>query len=79
MKQSEKEVRQKIKQANNCYVFSMLDGVDVGHYFKTTKSDVWHWTRQYIRMTKKNSPPYDDLTNLNNTIVLREDGDLYIN
>jgi len=78
MTQNEKEVRQKIKQANNCYVYSMLDGVDVGHYFKTTKSDVWYWTRQYIRMTKKNSPPYDDLTNLNNTFVLREDGDLYI-
>jgi len=79
MKQNEKEVRQKIKQANNCYVYSMLDGVDVGHYFKTTKSDVWYWTRQYIRTTKKNPPPYDDLTNLNNTFVLREDGDLYIN
>jgi hypothetical protein len=79
MKQSEKEVRQKIKQAKNCYVYSMLDGVDVGHYFRTTKSDVWYWTRKYIRMTKKNSPPYDDLTNLNNTFVLREDGDLYIN
>jgi|TARA_R110000744_G_scaffold54282_2_gene115287 hypothetical protein len=78
MKQNEKEVRQKIKQANNCYVYSMLDGVDVGHYFKTTKSDVWYWTRKYIRMTKKNPPPYDDLTNLNNTFVLREDGDLYI-
>jgi len=79
MKQDEKEVRQKIKQANNCYVYSMIDGVDVGHYFKTTKSDVWYWTRQYIRTTKKNPPSYDDLTNLNKTFVLREDGDLYIN
>ena len=79
MTQNEKEVRQKIKQANNCYVYSMIDGVDVGHYFKTTKSDVWYLTRQYIRTSKKNPPPYDDLTNLNNTFVLREDGDLYIN
>jgi hypothetical protein len=79
MTQHEKEVRQKIKQANNCYVYSMIDGVDVGHYFKTTKSDVWYWTRQYIRTTKKNPPLYDDLTNLNKTFVLREDGDLYIN
>ena len=53
----------------------MIDGVDVGQYFKTTKSDVWHWTRQYIRSNKDNL----DFTNLNNTFVLREDGDLYIN
>ena len=79
MTQNEKEVRQKIKQANNCYVWCMIDGVDVGQYFKTTKSDVWHWTRQYIRSNKKNPPPHDDLTNLNKTFVLREDGDLYIN
>jgi len=75
MTQNEKEVRQKIKQANNCYVWCMIDGVDVGQYFKTTKSDVWHWTRQYIRSNKDNL----DFTNLNNTFVLREDGDLYIN
>tara|TARA_R110002020_G_scaffold463608_1_gene683732 strand:- start:47 stop:274 length:228 start_codon:yes stop_codon:yes gene_type:complete len=75
MTQNEKEVRQKIKQANNCYVYSMIDGVDVGQYFKTTKSDVWHWTRQYIRSNKYHS----DFINLNETFVLREDGDLYIN
>ena len=75
MTQNEKEVRQKIKQANNCYVWCMIDGVDVGQYFKTTKSDFWHWTRQYIRSNKDNL----DFTNLNNTFVLREDGDLYIN
>ena len=75
MTQNEKEVRQKIKQANNCYVWCMIDGQNVGHYFKTTKSDIWHWTRQYLRSNKHNT----DFTKLNNTLVLRENGDLYIN
>jgi hypothetical protein len=75
MTQNEKEIRQKIKQANCCYVWCMMDGVDVGQYFKTTKTDVWHWTRQYMRSNKHNS----NFKNLNNTYCLREDGDLYIN
>jgi len=75
MTQQEKEVREKIKKANNCYVWCMIDGVDVGEYFKTTKGDVWYWTRKYIRNNKANT----DFTNLNNTFVLRENGDLYVN
>ena len=74
MTQNEKEVRQKIKQANSCYVWCMVDGQDIGHYFKTTKSDVWHWTRQYLRSNK-----HTDFENLNNTYCLRDTGDLYIN
>ena len=75
MTQNEKEIRQKINQANCCYVWCMIDGVDVGQYFKTTKSDVWHWTRRYIRSNKHNT----DFEDLNNTYCLRDDGDLYIN
>ena len=33
-----KEVKDKINTAKNCYVYCVLDGVDVGHYFKTIKS-----------------------------------------
>jgi len=75
MKQDEREVREKIKKANNCFVWCMIDGVDVGEYFKTTKTDIWFYVRKYIRNNKENT----DFENLNSTIVLREDGDLYVN
>lgn len=71
------EVRKKIRKANNCYVWAMLDGQDVGQYFKTSKTEVLFWVRKYLRDNGNND--YCDFENLNNTIVLREDGDLYVN
>jgi|TARA_R100000084_G_scaffold86659_1_gene41248 hypothetical protein len=71
------EVRKKIRKANNCYVWAMLDGQDVGQYFKTSKTEVLYWVRKYLRDNGNND--YCDFENLNNTIVLREDGDLYVN
>ena len=54
----------------------MLDGQDVGEYFKTTKTQVLFYVRKYFR---NNNDGSCDFENLNNTIVLREDGDLYVN
>ena len=66
------EVRTKIRKANNCFVWCMLDGQDVGQYFKTSKTEVLFYVRKYI---KNNS----NLENLSNAVILRDDGDLYIN
>ena len=55
----------------------MLDGQDVGQYFKTSKTEVLFWVRKYFRDNGNNE--YCDFENLNNTIVLRDDGDLYVN
>jgi len=71
------EVRTKIRKANNCFVWCMLDGQDVGQYFKTSKTEVLFWVRKYFRDNGKDD--YCDFENLNNTVVLRDDGDLYIN
>ena len=74
---NEQEVRTKIRKANNCYVWCILDGSDVGQYFKTSKTEVLYWVRKYLRDNGNND--YCDFENLNNTIVLREDGDVYVN
>ena len=73
---NEQEVRTKIRKANNCYVWCILDGSDVGQYFKTSKTEVLFWVRKYFR--DSTSSDDCDFENLNNTIVLREDGDLYV-
>jgi len=70
------EIRTKVREANNCFVWCMLDGQDVGEYFKTTKTQVLFYVRKYFR---NNNDGSCDFENLNNTIVLREDGDLYVN
>ena len=67
-----KEVKDKINTAKNCYVYCVLDGVDVGHYFKTIKSDINYWTNSYFKDNQ-------NLDSISKTFDLREDGDLYIN
>ena len=71
------EVRTKIRKANNCFVWCVLDGQDVGEYFKTSKTEVLFYVRKYFRDNGKDD--YCDFENLNNAVVLRDDGDLYIN
>ena len=71
------EVRIKIRKANNCFVWCVLDGQDVGEYFKTSKTEVLFYVRKYFRDNGKDD--YCDFENLNNAVVLRDDGDLYIN
>ena len=71
------EVRIKIRKANNCFVWCVLDGQDVGEYFKTSKTEVLFYVRKYFRNNGKDD--YCDFENLNNAVVLRDDGDLYIN
>ena len=71
------EVRIKIRKANNCFVWCVLDGQDVGEYFKTSKTEVLFYVRKYFRDNGKDD--YCDFENLNNAVVLRYDGDLYIN
>ena len=71
------EVRIKIRKANNCFVWCVLDGQDVGQYFKTSKTEVLFYVRKYFRDNGKDD--YCDFENLNNAVVLRDDGDLYIN
>jgi hypothetical protein len=67
-----KEILNKVKKANYCFVWCVLDSYDVGYYFRTSKTEVLFYVRKYL---KNNS----NLENLNNAVVLREDGDLYIN
>ena len=69
-----KEILNKIKKAKFCFVNCTIDGEDVAEYFRTPKSEIYFYVRKYI----KNNLEYG-LNNLNNTIVLREDGDLYVN
>ena len=71
------EVRIKIRKANNCFVWCVLDGQDVGEYFKTSKTEVLFYVRKYFRDNGKDD--YCDFENLNNAVVLRDNGDLYIN
>ena len=66
------EILKKINKAKECYVWCVMDGQDVGHYFKTTKSDVLHWTKKYLEDNT-------NLENLDNAFKLRETGVLFIN
>ena len=49
---NEQEVRTKIRKANNCYVWCILDGSDVGQYFKTSKTEVLFWVRKYFLINR---------------------------
>ena len=69
-----KEILNKIKKAKYCYVWCVLDSYDVGYYFRTSKTEVLFYIRKYLKNNKDGN-----LENLNNAVVLREDGDLYIN
>ena len=66
------EILKKINKAKECYVWCVMDGQDVGHYFKTTKQDVLYWVNKYIEDNA-------DLTNLNNCLDLREHDLSHIN
>ena len=69
-----KEILNKIKKAKHCFVWCVLDSYDVGYYFRTSKTEVLFYIRKYLKNNKDGN-----LENLNNAVVLREDGDLYIN
>jgi hypothetical protein len=72
MKDTKKEILKRINTATAFYVWCVMDGRDDGQYFKTTKSEVLHWTKLYL---KGNT----DLENLDNCFRLRECGALFIN
>ena len=69
-----KEILNRVKKANYCFVWCMLDSYDVGYYFKTSKTEALLYVRKYLKNNEDGN-----LENLNNAVVLREDGDLYIN
>ena len=69
-----KEILNKIKKAKYCFVWCVLDSYDVGYYFRTSKTEVLLYVRKYLKHNEDGN-----LENLNNAVVLREDGDLYIN
>ena len=71
-----KEILNRVKKARYCFVHCVIDGQDVGYYFKTSKWQANYYIRQYIR---NNEMGDHALENLNNCVVLRDDGDLYIN
>ena len=69
----EQKIMRKINKAKEFYVWCVMDGQDVGHYFKTTKSDVLNLTKKYIEDNA-------DLTNLDNCYDLHKESNiLYIN
>ena len=69
-----KEILNRVKKAKDCFVWCVLDSYDVGYYFKTSKWQINHYLKKYLKNNEDG-----DLENLNNAVVLREDGDLYIN
>ena len=74
MKDTKKEILKRINTATAFYVWCVMDGQDVGQYFKTTKSDVLHWSKLYMKGIGN-----ADLENLDNSFRLRECGALFIN
>ena len=75
--EQKKEIMKKVKQAKNVFVWCLIDGQDVGHYIKASKTDITFYIRNYI---KNNTC----LNNIYNTIDLRLDEntqelDLYVN
>ena len=72
MNDKKREILKRINQAKAFYVYCVMDSEDVGHYFKTTKSDVLHWTNKYLEDNT-------NLENLDNAFKLRETGVLFIN
>ena len=73
------EILNKVKKAKDCFVNCVIDGQDVAYYFKTSKWQINHYVRAYIKNNENLTHIAEPLENLNNTIVLREDGDLYVN
>jgi len=73
------EILNKVKKAKDCFVSCVIDGQDVQYYFKTSKWQINHYVRAYIKNNENLTHIDEPLENLNNTIVLREDGDLYVN
>lgn len=72
-KVNEEKIMRKINKAKECYVWCVMDGQDVGKYFKTTKLEVLNLTKGYI----KNN---EDLTNLDNCYDFHNESEiLYIN
>ena len=78
-----KEILNKIKKAKHCFVWCMLDSYNMGYYFRTSKTEVLFYVRKYLKNNEdgdlENYETQQNLENLNNAVVLREDGDLYIN
>ena len=74
-----KEILDRVKKAKYCFVNCVIDGQDVQYYFKTSKWQANYYIRQYIRNNENATHIAQPLENLNNCVVLREDGDLYIN
>jgi len=72
MNDKKKEILKRVNQAKAFYVWCVMDNQDVGQYFKTTKSDVLHYTKKYLEDNT-------DLENLDSSFKLRETGALFIN
>jgi len=75
--EQKKEIMNKVKKAKNVFVWCVIDGSDVGHYIKASKTDVTFYIKKYI---KDNTC----LNNIYSTIDLRldehtQDLDLYVN
>jgi hypothetical protein len=71
------EVRSKVRKAKNCFVWCMIDGQDVGEYFKVSKTEVLNHVRKYFKNNSTNESC--DFTELNSAVRLDEFEDLYIN
>jgi hypothetical protein len=74
-----KEILDRVKKAKFCFVNCVIDGQDVEYYFKTSKWQADYYIRKYIRNNENLTHISQPLENLNNCVVLRDDGDLYIN
>ena len=74
-----REILNRVKKAKYCFVNCVIDGQDVEYYFKTSKWQINHYLKRYIKNNENLTHIAEPLENLNNTIVLREDGDLYVN
>ena len=79
-KQIEKEILNSIKKCNLIYVYCVIDGTDVGKYYKTNKSEAIYHVKNYFKESDYNNDnELYHFDNIKESHRLDEENNIYIN